>query len=141
MKSVPKALALLAGLAGLCASGPASAAIDWANVPGKDVVLYYPGQSNWEWVLAMNPVEMPGAPYVRQGKTCRACHEVHASKQKHQIRDAVPYGKTGYMLKVNFTQTATGGSCAQTCHLTRSYTNSAVAVEPKKTDAEPPKAP
>ncbi len=75
MKSVPKALALLAGLAGLCASGPASAAIDWANVPGKDVVLYYPGQSNWEWVLAMNPVEMPGAPYVRQGKTCRACHE------------------------------------------------------------------
>ena len=76
-----------------------------------------------------------------RGRTCRACHEVHASKQKHQIRDAVPYGKTGYMLKVNFTQTATGGSCAQTCHLTRSYTNSVVPVAPKKTDTELPKSP
>ncbi|MEI8288028.1 MAG: cytochrome c3 family protein [Verrucomicrobiota bacterium] len=76
-----------------------------------------------------------------RGRTCRACHEVHASKQKHQIRDAVPYGKTGYMLKVNFTQTATGGSCAQTCHLTRSYTNSVVPLAPKKTDSEQPKAP
>ena len=66
-----------------------------------------------------------------RGRTCRACHEVHASKQKHQIRDAVPYGKTGYMLKVNFTQTATGGSCAQTCHLTRSYTNSVAPLAPK----------
>ena len=76
-----------------------------------------------------------------RGRTCRACHEVHASKQKHQIRDAVPYGKTGYMLKVNFIQTATGGSCAQTCHLTRSYTNSVVPLAPKKTDSEQPKAP
>ena len=43
-----------------------------------------------------------------RGRTCRACHEVHASKQAHQIRDAVPYGHTGYMLKVNFTQTPNG---------------------------------
>jgi len=77
-----------------------------------------------------------------RGRTCRACHEVHASQQIHQIRDAVPYGHTGYMLKINFTQTATGGSCAKTCHVTRSYTNSiAPLVLPVKTDAEPPKAP
>lgn len=74
-----------------------------------------------------------------RGRTCRACHEVHASKQKHQIRDAVPYGHTGYMLKVNFTQTTTGGSCARTCHVTRSYTNVVVAVEPPKVEAEAPK--
>ena len=77
-----------------------------------------------------------------RGRTCRACHEVHAAKQKHQIRDAVPYGHTGYLLKVNFTQTPNGGSCAKTCHVTRSYTNSVAVLEPKKTEAaEPPKAP
>lgn len=75
MPPVAKSLALLAGIAGMFATSPASAAIDWATVQGKDVVLYYPGQSNWEWALNRNPVEMPGAPYVRQGKTCRACHE------------------------------------------------------------------
>jgi len=75
-----------------------------------------------------------------RGRTCRACHEVHASQQVHQIRDAVPYGRNGYMLKVNFTQTATGGTCAQTCHVTRSYTNSPVPVQ-VKTDALPPKSP
>jgi hypothetical protein len=76
-----------------------------------------------------------------RGRTCRACHEVHAAKQKHQIRDAVPYGHTGFMLKVNFTPTATGGSCARTCHITRSYTNSVASLVPAKTEAEPPKTP
>lgn len=65
-----------------------------------------------------------------RGRTCRACHEVHAAKQKHQIRDAVPYGRSSYMLKVNYTKTATGGQCAQTCHVTRSYTNVVVAIAP-----------
>jgi predicted CXXCH cytochrome family protein len=76
-----------------------------------------------------------------RGRTCRACHEVHASQQNHQIRDAVPYGHTGYMLKINFTQTPTGGTCARTCHVTRSYTNSVTALVPPKTDAEPTKSP
>ncbi len=60
---------------------------------------------------------------AERGRTCRACHEVHASSQKHQIRDAVPYGKGGWMLKVNFIQNPNGGSCTGTCHSTRSYTN------------------
>ena len=76
-----------------------------------------------------------------RGRTCRACHEVHASKQNHQVRDAVPFGHTGYMLKVNFTQTPNGGSCDRTCHVTRSYTNSVAALVPPKTEAEPPKSP
>ncbi|HEX9290988.1 MAG TPA: cytochrome c3 family protein [Anaeromyxobacteraceae bacterium] len=57
------------------------------------------------------------------GRTCRACHEVHASKQDHHVRDGVPYGKTGWMLKLNFTKTATGGQCAKTCHGVKTYTN------------------
>jgi predicted CXXCH cytochrome family protein len=70
-----------------------------------------------------------------RGRTCRACHEVHASKQKHQIRDAVPYGRNNYMLKVNFTPTANGGMCAQTCHAALSYTNSVTPLAAPKADA------
>jgi len=45
------------------------------------------------------------------------------------------------MLKVNFTQTANGGTCARTCHVTRSYTNSVVTLTAPKAAAEPPKSP
>jgi predicted CXXCH cytochrome family protein len=76
-----------------------------------------------------------------RGRTCRACHEVHAAKQKHQIRDAVPYGPNGYMLKVNYTLNPNGGTCAKTCHVTRSYTNSVASLELKKSDAAPAKSP
>jgi hypothetical protein len=58
-----------------------------------------------------------------RGRTCRACHEVHASKQAHHIRDSVPYGAKGWALKINYTKTPTGGSCAKTCHDTKSYVN------------------
>lgn len=63
---------------------------------------------------------------AERGRTCRACHEVHASNQDHQIRDGVPFGPRGWILKLNYTKTATGGSCARTCHDTRSYANRAV---------------
>lgn len=58
-----------------------------------------------------------------RGRTCRACHEVHASRQPHHIRESVPYGAKGWPLRINYTKTATGGSCAKTCHDTRSYVN------------------
>ncbi len=60
-----------------------------------------------------------------RGRTCRACHEVHAGKQARHIRDGVPYGPKGWVLKINFTRTPTGGSCAKTCHETKSYVNRA----------------
>jgi cytochrome c-type protein NapC len=56
----------------LLASIPAYAAINWASVPGKEVVLFYPGQSSWEW--ALSPSEMSGAEDFRKGKDCATCH-------------------------------------------------------------------
>lgn len=56
-----------------------------------------------------------------RGRTCRACHEVHASSQKLHIREGVPYGSGGWMLKLNFKKTAGGGSCDKTCHQEKSY--------------------
>jgi predicted CXXCH cytochrome family protein len=61
--------------------------------------------------------------HKERGRTCRACHEVHASKQAHHIREGVPYGPKGYVLKINYTRLPTGGSCAKTCHDTKSYNN------------------
>lgn len=60
---------------------------------------------------------------TKRGRTCRACHEVHASRQSHQIRDGVPFGSKGWILKINFTETPSGGTCTKTCHATRSYNN------------------
>jgi Ethylbenzene dehydrogenase len=49
-----------------------AAGINWASVPGKPVVLFYPGQSSWEW--ALSPGEMSGSDDFRKGKDCATCH-------------------------------------------------------------------
>jgi hypothetical protein len=62
-----------------------------------------------------------------RGRTCRACHEVHASTQDHHLREAVPYGPRGWLLKLNYTKAPNGGQCARTCHETRAYDRNANA--------------
>jgi predicted CXXCH cytochrome family protein len=49
-----------------------------------------------------------------KGRTCRACHDAHATNNPRHIRDAVPYGK--WQLPVGFTKTDTGGQCLPGCH-------------------------
>lgn len=66
-----------------------------------------------------------------RGRTCRACHEIHAAEQRHLIRNGVPYGSKGWVLKLNYTPTKTGGSCARTCHKKRSYNNTLSGPPPK----------
>jgi predicted CXXCH cytochrome family protein len=74
-----------------------------------------------------------------RGRTCRACHEVHAAKQAHIIRDGVPYGSAGWILKVNYTKTPTGGSCAKTCHGEQVYARGpATKVQGKPATEKPP---
>jgi len=63
-----------------------------------------------------------------RGRTCRACHEVHASKQPFQVRDSVPFGSKGWLLQVNFKKNADGGTCDKTCHTAKSYVNAAKAA-------------
>lgn len=72
-----------------------------------------------------------------RGRTCRACHEVHAGKQELMIRDEVPFGSSGWMLKLNFTKTATGGSCDKTCHSMRTYVNRQVDAVGKTVPVKP----
>jgi predicted CXXCH cytochrome family protein len=54
-----------------------------------------------------------------RGRTCRACHNVHASTNPLHIRESVPYGR--WQLPINFTKSDTGGSCAPGCHQQLSY--------------------
>ncbi|MBI5610082.1 MAG: cytochrome c3 family protein [Deltaproteobacteria bacterium] len=72
------------------------------------------GARNLHYVHVNNP---------SRGRTCRACHEVHASKQPFQVRDGVPFGPKGWILKVNFKANPDGGTCDKTCHTVKSYVN------------------
>jgi hypothetical protein len=69
MKTATTAALAILAVAGFA---PATAAPNWAGVPAKDVELFYPGQSSWEWVLT--PADHPGAEKFRGGKDCAACH-------------------------------------------------------------------
>lgn len=56
-----------------------------------------------------------------KGRTCRACHEVHASKRPFHVRESVPFGSSGWLLEINFEARPDGGFCAPGCHVERAY--------------------
>ncbi len=49
-----------------------------------------------------------------KGRTCRACHDAHATNNPRHIRDAVPFGNWG--LPIGSSKTETGGACLPGCH-------------------------
>ena len=54
-----------------------------------------------------------------RGRTCRACHQAHASNQPKHIRKSVLYGE--WNLPIEFSKTDTGGLCDPGCHSTVGY--------------------
>jgi len=68
------------------------------------------GSQNLHYVHVNKPVK---------GRTCRACHDPHASSNPKHIRNVVPFGK--WELPIGFKKTKTGGSCSPGCHVTRYY--------------------
>ena len=71
-----------------------------------------------------------------KGRSCRACHEVHASNHPYHIRDTVPFGDNNWELPIKFERTETGGLCTPGCHRTAAYDNSTSAtLEPPQGDA------
>ena len=58
----------------LVAPAARAAGIDWATVPGREIVLFYPAQSSWEWALTAD--SMSGATkFKTEGKSCFNCHD------------------------------------------------------------------
>ncbi|MCK5878796.1 MAG: cytochrome C [Holophagae bacterium] len=68
----------------------------------------------------------------KKGRTCRACHMVHASNLPKHIREETPFGK--WDIPIEFSQTKTGGSCSPGCHKPYSYDR----VNPDSYDSENP---
>jgi predicted CXXCH cytochrome family protein len=54
-----------------------------------------------------------------KGRTCRACHDAHATNNPRHIRDDVPFGN--WSLSVGFSKTAAGGQCLPGCHQMFAY--------------------
>jgi predicted CXXCH cytochrome family protein len=55
----------------------------------------------------------------QKGRSCRMCHEMHASRAPKLMADAVPFGT--WSLPLKFVKTETGGSCAPGCHKPQTY--------------------
>ena len=56
-----------------------------------------------------------------KGRSCKACHEPHASSQMKHIRESVPFGSVNWELPVTYTKTDDGGSCVVGCHAPKEY--------------------
>jgi predicted CXXCH cytochrome family protein len=67
---------------------------------------------------------------AKRGRTCRACHELHASNNPVHIRESVPYGR--WLMPLNYQQTKTGGSCSPGCHENEGYNRDAKNVSTTK---------
>lgn len=70
-----------------------------------------------------------------KGRTCRACHETHASDQAKHIRDSVPFGK--WNMPIKYEATSTGGSCAPGCHVPYNYDRQKPVTYTKAPGAKP----
>jgi predicted CXXCH cytochrome family protein len=56
----------------------------------------------------------------KKGRSCKACHEVHAGNQAMHIRQEVPFGET-WSYPIRYTKTPSGGSCVVGCHKPFAY--------------------
>lgn len=61
----------------------------------------------------------------KKGRSCRACHDMHASTQPFQLRERVKFGR--WLMPLNFKKTETGGSCSTGCHKLRVYDREAAS--------------
>ena len=52
--------------------------VDWSKAGGRDITLFYPGQTSMEWVL--NGRDHGGSrAFVKSGDTCASCHDKEAA--------------------------------------------------------------
>lgn len=64
-----------AGASGKTGTAPATGmGIDWSDVPGRKITLFYPGETSMEWV--MTGKDHGGArPFLNGGDRCVTCHD------------------------------------------------------------------
>ena len=73
-----------------------------------------------------------------RGRTCRTCHEVHASARRFHISETVPFGPGGWEIEINHEPLPNGGRCASGCHETLIYDRGeAVTPTPPRAGLKP----
>jgi hypothetical protein len=65
-----------------------------------------------------------------KGRSCRACHAMHASKQQAHVRSKVPFGD--WEFPVSFKANIDGGTCESGCHDEKKYSRKYKKIEPIK---------
>jgi predicted CXXCH cytochrome family protein len=96
----------------------------------KGLTNFRNGEENLHWLHVNRETK---------GRTCRACHETHASEHAFHVRDRVPYGK--WKMPVGFKATATGGSCAPGCHKELAYDREKAVERPAAAPSSQPARP
>jgi predicted CXXCH cytochrome family protein len=84
-----------------------------ADIP-EPQTRFRDGNRNLHAVHVVNP-----GGNAAQGRNCRACHSIHASRVPQLINESVPFG--AWKLPINFSATETGGSCSPGCHEPQKY--------------------
>jgi predicted CXXCH cytochrome family protein len=87
---------------------------------GQGVTEFRHGNLNLHYVHVSKPAK---------GRTCRACHAVHASKSPAHISEVVPYGNWKYTIKLTDSRGGTHSS------LSRSQDNDRTAALPRQSPA------
>jgi hypothetical protein len=79
-------------------AGGAAAAPDWDKVPGRQIKLFYPGQSGLEWI--MNKADHSAVPdIVDKKRPCAKCHEGDANEIGEKIIAGKPVGSSKTILE------------------------------------------
>lgn len=66
---------------------------------------------------------------VEKGRSCKVCHDPHASSQDRLIKTSVPgFGK--WDIPIKYTKTPNGGTCVVGCHKPKSYDRIHPVVNP-----------
>jgi predicted CXXCH cytochrome family protein len=75
-----------------------------------------------------------------RGRSCRACHSTHASRNPMHVQESVPYGN--WQIPIRFVPSSTGGQCAAGCHQALGYDRETPVVYQKAAtpEAGPPAA-
>jgi predicted CXXCH cytochrome family protein len=61
-----------------------------------------------------------------KGRSCRVCHDPHATTGTKLVMESVPFGK--WQVPIRFRETATGGSCGPGCHRAYRYERGEAAL-------------
>jgi predicted CXXCH cytochrome family protein len=64
-----------------------------------------------------------------KGRTCKACHDTHASNHHAHVAESVPFDGSDWAMPIGFEPTATGGRCSPGCHEPMSYDRFATPTE------------